>query len=56
MGARVAEGVLRRLLDLDASDFEVAAFGALKGVELALGRFGLDAEQPQFELALPAGQ
>ena len=52
MGARVAEGFCGGLFDLDASDFEAAALGALKRVELALGRFGLDPEQPQFELAL----
>ena len=45
-----------RLLDLDATNFEGAAFRALKGIEFAPGTFGLNTEQSHFKLAFWTGQ
>jgi hypothetical protein len=44
------------LFDLDAPDFEGAAFRTLEGVEFACGAFGLNTEQPKLKLAFWAGQ
>ncbi|MGB7178447.1 MAG: hypothetical protein WBD33_16520, partial [Xanthobacteraceae bacterium] len=44
------------LRDLDAPDFEGAAFRALESVYVPAGAFALDTEQAQFDLALRASQ
>ena len=43
-------------MDLDAPDFECAAFRALEGIEFALSAFGLNTEQTHFKLAFWTGQ
>jgi hypothetical protein len=50
------EAAQRPLLHFNASDFNAAAFDALKSVDIALGVFGLDTEEAQFELAFRTHQ
>jgi hypothetical protein len=44
------------LFDLDAPDFECAAFRALEGIEFVRGAFGLNTEQSHFKLAFWTGE
>ena len=52
----ITRGGLKALFDLDAPDFEDAAFCALEGTEVAVIVLRFDSEQAQFKLALRTGQ